>query len=107
MQTQIKNSKIEIADKDMGLYLKLRAELVKYWFDKHNGHNYNCTISHAIDLAELEIMNELMNPDGLIISMEDLLMNDIDTNSRHIVNVKIQRIKKIVLEYLNNLENEG
>lgn len=102
---ETKTKKIEIADKDMGLYLKLRAEHIKHWHDDVNGHNYNCTEQHAINLAEFDIIEELLHPDGLVISMEDLLLRKVETNLIQIKKIKLERLKNAVLNILNKLND--
>lgn len=102
---ETKKTTIEIADKDMGLYIKLRAEHIKNWQDEVNGHNYNCTEEHSIKLAELDIMCELLHPDGLVITMEDLLLNNVQTNLQQIRKIKLERLKNAVLNLLDTLNN--
>lgn len=65
---------MELEKKDEPVYLKLRAEIIKHFQDTRNGHNYNCTEDHALNLAKQSLAKEKNMGYGLDLSMEEMLL---------------------------------
>lgn len=71
---------IKLSNKNRAIYIGIRAEQIKEFQDKNNGHLF--TKPYSIEMAR-EIAERQLNYDlskGLLrISLEELLLNDNDT----------------------------
>lgn len=79
---------------EKSIYLKIRAENIKHFQDKHNGHLFvsEYSIEKALAIAENQLNHDLKNG-KLRITLEELLLNNDDdciqiSQNRHNLGIK-------------------
>lgn len=85
------------------IYIQLRAELIMYHHITKNSHNYTCRQEHAIREAEKELIKETNWGFGLKISIEELLLLEIEDAYR----LKKERTKHLMKAWLLKMDEEN
>ena len=90
-------------DSEKQIYIKIRAEVIKYWHDTRNAGKFNgdgFCIKHATKLAEKELSADLQ-AGYMRITLDELLLNTLEECCQ-IIQRRNQTFVKLLLE----IENE-
>jgi hypothetical protein len=68
--------KVTIDNKNMELYIKLRGELNELFHKEFNSHNYTPSKDICEKVARHDVEMELKHPEGLVISIDEILLLD-------------------------------
>ena len=86
-------------DKCKDTYILLRAELIMYHHEKYNRQNYTITKENAMNKAKKELVWETNWGFGLKLSIEELLLMEIEDAYR----LKKERTKVLMVAWLDKL----